>query len=362
MRIARFSGWLIVAATMALAACGGVGSGTSASPTPAADVGSGQLQGAGATFPEPFYTRAFYAYNQKHSQVSVNYQAIGSGGGIQQFTKGTVDFGASDVPMTAAEIQAAGGEDALLQLPAIIGVEAIAYNLPGVDKLQLDGTVLANIYLGTVKKWNDPAITALNSGTKLPSSDITVVHRSDGSGTTYAFTDYLSKVSPDWKTRVGVGKSVQWPAGVGQTGNTGVGQSVKTTEGAIGYVELAYVIQSQLQQASLKNAAGKFVQATVDGATAAAASLSGVSPTNFSITNAPGDKAAPIASYSWVILHKDQTDATKGKAVVNLWKWVVTDGQAQGKDLQYAALPKDAQAFALDQLKKVTTGGKAILT
>ncbi|HEY4027831.1 MAG TPA: phosphate ABC transporter substrate-binding protein PstS [Candidatus Dormibacteraeota bacterium] len=320
------------------------------------------MTGAGATFPQPFYDKAFYTYSQKYTQVTVNYQAIGSGGGIQQFTKGTVDFGASDVPMTAAEIQAAGGDATLVQLPSILGVESIAYNLPGTDKVQLDGPTLANIYLGTIKKWNDPAIQALNGTAKLPSTDITVVHRSDGSGTTYAFTDYLSKISPDWKSKVGTAKSVSWPAGVGGQGNAGVGQAVKSTEGAIGYVELAYVIQSQLQQASMKNAAGKFVQATVDGATAAAASLSGVSPTNFSITNAPGDKAYPIASYSWVILKKDQTDATKGKAVVNLWKWVVTDGQSLGKDLQYASLPTEAKNFALSQLKTITTGGKPILT
>src|SRR2546423_3333799 len=271
MRTSRLGGLLVAAGTMALVACGGVSSGGGSSPAPAADVGSGQLTGAGATFPGPFYDKAFYQYNQKCSQVSVNYQAIGSGGGIQQFTKGTVDFGASDVPMTAAEIQAAGGDATLVQLPAIIGVAAIAYNLPGVDKLQLDGATLANIYLGTIKKWNDPAIAGLNSGAKLPSTDITVEHRSDGSGTSYAFTDYLSKVSPDWKTKVGVGKSVSWPTGVGGNGNAGVGQAVKSTEGAIGYVELAYVTQSQLQQASLKNAAGKYVQASIDGATAAAA-------------------------------------------------------------------------------------------
>lgn len=349
------------AVALALVACGGVSS-SGANPTPTADVGSGQLQGAGATFPEPFYTRAFYAYNQKYSQVSVNYQAIGSGGGIQQFTKGTVDFGASDVPMTATEIAAAGGDSTLVQLPSILGVEAIAYNLPSVTKLQLDATTLANIYLGTVKKWNDPAIAALNSGVSLPSTDITVAHRSDGSGTTYGFTDYLSKVSPDWKTKVGVGKSVQWPVGVGASGNAGVGQQVKTTEGAVGYVELAYVIQSQLQYAYLKNQAGKYLQASLDGATAAAASLTGVSPTNFSITNGAGDKAYPIASYSWVILRLDQTDATKGKAVVNLFKWVVTDGQQYGKPLQYASLPKEAQDFSLSQLKKVTSGGKPILS
>lgn len=362
MRIERRLPTLLgAAAVLALVACGGVSSGTT-SPTPAADVGSGQLQGAGATFPEPFYTRAFYAYNQKYSQVSVNYQAIGSGGGIQQFTKGTVDFGASDVPMTATEIAAAGGDSTLVQLPTIIGVAAIAYNLPSVTKLQLDGTTLANIFLGTVKKWNDPAIQSLNNGVNLPSSDITVVHRSDGSGTSYAFTDYLSKISPDWQSKVGKGKSVSWPTGVGASGNQGVGQQVKTTEGSIGYVELAYVIQSQLQYASLKNQAGKYVLASLDGATAAAASLTGLSPTNFSITNAPGDKAYPISTYSWVILKLDQSDAAKGKAVANLWKWAVTDGQQYGKALEYASLPKEAQDFALSQLKKLTTGGKPILS
>jgi phosphate transport system substrate-binding protein len=357
----RLPGLLVATAALVLVACGGVSSGTSSSSGPAADVGSGQLQGAGATFPEPFYTRAFFAYNQKHSQVSVNYQAIGSGGGIQQFTKGTVDFGASDVPMTATEIATAGGDSTLVQLPTTIGVAAIAYDLPSVSKLQLDGTTLAGIYLGTIKRWNDPAIAALNGGTRLPSSDITVVHRSDGSGTTYAFTDYLSKVSPDWKSKVGTGKSVAWPAGVGASGNANVGQQVKTTEGSIGYVELAYVIQSQLQQAYLKNSSGKYLQASVGGASAAAASLTAVSPTNFSITNAPGSAAYPIASYSWAIVRLDQTNLTRGKALVNLWKWVVTDGQSNGKDLQYAALPKEARDFSLAQLEKVTSGGKPIL-
>jgi phosphate transport system substrate-binding protein len=362
MRIERFSGWLIASAAMALVACGGA---PAASPTPTADVGSGQLQGAGATFPEPYYTKAFYAYNQHYNQVSVNYQAIGSGGGIQAFTKNTVDFGASDVPMTATEIAGAGGPDTLVQVPTIIGVEAIAYNLPSVDSLQLDGTTLANIYLGTIKKWNDPAIMALNSGRSLPSTDITVVHRADSSGTSYAFTDYLSKVSPDWKSKVGTAKAPAWPAGIGGNQNAGVGQAVKTTEGAIGYVELAYVIQTQLQYASLKNSAGKYLKASLDGATAAAGSLTGVSPTNFSITNAPGDKAYPIVSYSWVMLRKDQADATKGKAVVDLFKWVVqsgyTDALVNGKSLAYASLPTETQAFALSQLKTVTSGGKPIL-
>ena len=360
MRTERLSRWLVASAAVALVACGGAASST-ASPTPQADVGSGQLQGAGATFPGPYYDKAFFTYNQKYSQVAVNYQAIGSGGGIQQFTAGTVDFGASDVPMTDAEVQKAGGPDALVQLPTIIGVAAIAYNLPSVDKLQLDGTTLASIYLGTVKKWNDPAIQALNSGAKLPTTDITVVHRSDGSGTSFAFTDYLSKVSPDWQSKVGRGKSVSWPAGVGASGNQGVGQQVKSTEGAIGYVELAYVQQTRLQSATLKNKAGKWVAASLDGATAAAAGLANVSPANFSITDADGAGAYPIATYTWIIVRKNQTDANKGKAVVNLLKWVVTDGQSLGKDLSYAALPKDSQSYALSQLKQVTSAGKPIL-
>jgi phosphate transport system substrate-binding protein len=353
-----------VGTIIALAACGGTAStGTSSTPTPVADVGSGQLQGAGATFPEPFYTKAFYQYNQDHSAVSVNYQAIGSGGGIKAFQAGTVDFGASDVPMAAADIAAAGGDASLVQVPTILGVESIAYNLQGVDKLKLDGPTLASIYLGTVKTWNDPAIKAMNSGVSLPSTAITVVHRSDSSGTSYGFTDYLAKVSPDWKTKVGVGKAVQWPAGVGASGNQGVGQQVKTTDGAIGYVELAYVVQSNLQSAYMKNDAGQFLQASEAGATAAAqAAGSAVSPTSFSITNEPGAKSYPIASFSWVILKTSQTDAAKGKALVYLFKWLVTAGQAQGKDLQYAPLPTPVQSLALSSLKKVTANGKAILS
>src|ERR1700737_137404 len=199
MRVGNLSKFVTgVAALLIAAACGGSGGSSTSTPTPAVDVGQGQLQGAGATFPEPFYTRAFYQYNQDHPKVSVNYQAIGSGGGIQQFTKGTVDFGASDVPMNATEIAAAGGDASLVQFPTILGVEAMAYNVSGVDKLQLDGPTIASIYLGKIKTWNDPAIKSLNSGATLPGTAITAVPRPDGSGTTYAFTDYLSKVSPDW--------------------------------------------------------------------------------------------------------------------------------------------------------------------
>lgn len=337
-------------------ACGG------SAAAPSADVGQGTLTGAGATFPEPFYTRAFYTYTQTYPQVIVNYQAVGSGAGIQQFTKDTVDFGASDVPMQASDIAAAGGPDSLVQIPTTLGVVAVAYNLSGVSKIQLDGAALAAIYLGRIKKWNDPALTALNAGVNLPNTSITVVHRSDGSGTTYHFTDYLGKVADEWQSKVGVAKSVQWPAGIGGKGNDGVAQAVKQTEGAIGYVELAYVVQTGMSQAFLRNKNGKFVQASVAGATAAAAQNPDVSPSNFSITNQPGDTTYPIAGFSWIIVRTSISDLAKGKAIVFLFKWLVTDGQTYGRDLQYAPLPKAVQDLALTTLKRVTSSGKPILT
>jgi phosphate transport system substrate-binding protein len=361
MQLSKISTCLAAAATALLVgACGGTASNTGSS-TPTADVGSGNITGAGATFPEPFYTKAFYQYNQLHPGVTVNYQAVGSGAGIQQYTKGTVDFGASDVPMTAAELTAAGGADSLVEIPTTLGVVAIAYNIPAVSNLQLDGATLAGVFLGTIKTWDDPAIKALNSGVSLPSKPITVVHRSDGSGTTYAFTDYLGKVSSDWKSKVGVAKSVSWPVGIGGQGNAGVGNSVKQTDNSIGYVELAYVVQSGMQAATLKNADGKFVKPNLDGATAAAAANTNVSPDNFSITNNPGPTTYPIASFSWVILKKAQNDATKGRALVYLFDWLTKDGQSNGAALQYAPLPKQAQTYAGTQLKTITANGAPIL-
>src|SRR5438270_7327273 len=362
MQLSKVSTCLAAAATALLVgACGGAASNSGTSNTPTVDVGSGSLTGAGATFPEPFYTKAFYQYNQLHSGVTVNYQAVGSGAGIQQYTKGTVDFGASDVPMTQAELTAAGGADGLVEIPTTLGVVAIAYNLPAVGNLQLDGATLAGIFLGTIKNWNDPAIKGLNPGAGLPSKAITVVHRSDGSGTTYAFTDYLGKVSPDWKTRVGVAKSVSWLVGIGGQGNAGVGNSVKQTDSSIGYVELAYVVQTGMQAAQLKNADGKFVKPSLDGATAAAAANTSVSPDNFSITNNAVPTTYPIASFSRLILKKTQADAAKGRAVVYLFDWLTTDGQTFGKDLQYAPLPKAAQTYADTQLKSITAGGAPVL-
>jgi phosphate transport system substrate-binding protein len=344
-----------LAAAVVAAACGGTD--TSTSP-----VGSGALTGAGATFPAPFYTKAFFMYSQQHPQVTVNYQSVGSGAGIQQFIKNTVDFGASDVPMGSADITSAGGADKLTQIPVTLGVIAITYNLSGVAKLQIDGPALANIYLGKIKKWNDPALVALNAGVTLPNKDIQVVHRSDSSGTSYHFTDYLAKVSDEWKTKVGVGKAVSWPAGIGGNGNQGVAQAVQSTAGAIGYNELAYVISANMAQAWLKNKDGNYVQASVAGATAAAAQNTSVSPTNFSITNEPGADSYPIAAFSWVILRTSYSDANKGKAVVYLFKWLVTDGQPIGATLQYAPLPSGVQTLAQDNLKLVKAGGAAVLS
>lgn len=349
---------LAVVAAIAATACGGSSGGT---PT-AVDVGSGSITGAGATFPDPFYKKAFFDYSAKYPQVTINYQAVGSGAGIQQFIKNTVDFGASDVPMAGADITSAGGPDALTQIPTTLGVISIAFNISGVNNLKLDADTLAGIFLGQIKSWNDSKLTALNSGTSLPNKPITVVHRSDGSGTTFHFTDYLSKVSSEWKTKVGNNKSVSWPVGVGASGNAAVAQAISSTEGAVGYVELAYVVQTGMHQAALKNASGKFVTASVAGATAAAAQNASVSPTSFSITNEPGDTTYPIAGFSWVILRTSYTDAVKGKAIAYLFKWLVTDGQKDGVDLQYAPLPSAVQSLALSNLKLVKAAGAAVLT
>jgi phosphate transport system substrate-binding protein len=351
------------AAAMVATACGSSdNTGSSTPSTAAVQCGTTALTGAGATFPAPFYQKAFYDYNSKCSAVTVNYQAIGSGGGIKAFIAKTVDFGASDVPMGSADITSAGGPDALTQVPTTLGVVSIAYNVKGVDKLQLDGPTLAGIYLGTIKKWNDSAITATNSGVNLPNESITVFHRSDGSGTTYHFSDYLAKISPDWKSKTGSpAKSITWPTGQGASGNQAVAQGVTSTEGGIGYVELAYVVQAGMKQAYLKNANGKFVQASVDGATAAAGTNNNVGPTNFSITNASCDACYPIAGFSWAILYTNYTDSAKGKSIAYLFKWLVTDGQADGKDLQYATLPSAVQQLALTNLKLVKVGGTAVL-
>jgi phosphate transport system substrate-binding protein len=350
-----------VAMSMLAVACGSTNTAGGTSPTPV-DVGSGALTGAGSTFDQPLFSKAFFDYTAKYPQVTVNYQAVGSGAGIQQVIKKTVDFGATDVPMGSADITSAGGASTLTQIPITLGAVAIAFNVSGVSSLQLDGPTLAGIYLGQIKKWNDPAITALNSGVTLPSTNITVVHRSDGSGTTFIFTDYLSKVSPTWSSSVGTSKSVKWPVGIGASGTQAVAQAITSTEGAIGYVELAYAVQTSMHSASLKNANGMFVQPSVAGATAAAAQNSNVSPTNASITNEPGDTTYPIAGFSWVVLYTSYTDTAKGRAVVLLFKWLVTDGQSEGASLQYAPLPSAVQQLALTNLKTIMVGGSPVVS
>ena len=349
------------AATL-LAACG-----STASTTPGSTLAppSASLAGAGATFPAPFYSSAFYAFHLKFNQVTVNYQPLGSGAGIQQLTSKTVDFGASDVPLKDSEAAAMGGSTNVVQIAGTLGTEGVAFNLQGVStgQLKLTPDTIAGIFLGNIKRWNDPALAADNSGLNLPNQAITVVHRSDGSGTTYIFTDYLSKVSPEWKAKVGTGKSVSWPPGQqGAKGNETVATTIKQTPGAIGYVELAYILQTKMTQASLKNAAGNFVVPSPEGATAAASQFPAVSPTQFSIVNAPGSTSAPITGYSWLMLYKDQPDKTKGTALVDLFYWLTKDGQQYATTVHYAKLPDAIVQSDISALKTVTSGGTALLT
>src|SRR5438309_3420138 len=357
---------LSVGAAVLLAACGGNATGNnpatggSGVPTPP----QASLIGTGATFPAPFYDAARFAYNQKFSQATINYNALGSGAGISQLTKKVVDFGASDVPMNAAELTAAGGSDKVVQIASTLGTESLAYNLSGVSngKLKLTPKTIAGIFLGTIKNWNDPALAADNSGVSLPSQAISVVHRSDGSGTTYILTDYLSTVSADWKSKVGKGKSVSWPVGQGAKGNEAVATTIKQTPGAIGYVELAYVLQTGMTQASLKNKDGSFVIPSEAGATAAAKQFPDVTPQQFSIVNAPGKDSAPITGYSWLMVYKDQADKTKGTAAVDMLYWLVTDGQQYGSNTHYAKLPSNMVKNDIVALKTVTSGGSALLS
>jgi phosphate transport system substrate-binding protein len=311
-----------------------------------------QLTGAGSTFDYPFFSKAFYTFSQKNPDVTVNYQSIGSGGGIAQFTAKTVDFGATDVPMNSQEL--AGAKEPVLQIPVTLGGAAMAYNLPGVTNLRLTREVIADIYLGKITKWNDPEISKLNRGTNLPSTAIVVVHRSDGSGTSYIFTDFLSHVSPDWKNKVGTGKSPSWPAGLGAKGTEGVAGQVRNTPGAIGYVEMAYVVENKMTAAMIENRTGRWVAGTPDTVSAAAATKPEVSSTNYSIVDAPGANSYPIAGYSWVVVYRRPADAARGKALYNVLSWLVgPDGQANAKSVDYVPLPRNIQATALATLHQM---------
>jgi len=312
------------------------------------------INGAGATFPYPIYSKWFSDYNKLHPDVEVNYQSIGSGGGIKQLTAQTVFFGASDMPMTDEQLKAAPG--AILHFPTVLGAVVPAYNLQNVTHLKFSGSLLANIFLGNVKKWNDPAIVKANPGVSLPNLDIAVVHRADGSGTNFIFCDFLSKVSPEFKQKVGASSSVSWPAGVGGKGNEGVSGLVKQTPGAIGYIELIYALQNNIPFGDVQNAAGRFVRASLDSVTAAAASAASNMPEDFrvSITNPPGKDAYPISSFTWILLNQNPTDKVRARIMVDFMKWALADGQKEAPALNYAPLPKavvDRETQALGKIQ-----------
>jgi phosphate transport system substrate-binding protein len=309
------------------------------------------INGAGATFPYPIYSKWFNAYAKVDPSVRFNYQSIGSGGGQKQILSQTVDFGASDGPMSDDNLAKAPGK--LLHIPTVAGADVVAYNLPGNPKLKLDADTIAGIFLGQIKNWNDPKITALNSGTKLPDQEIVVVHRSDGSGTTYIWTDYLSKISPEWKTKVGTNTSVNWPTGIGGKGNEGVAGQVKQTPGGVGYVELVYAVQNKMPYADVKNATGEFVTPTLESITAALATAEIPDDFRFSMTNAPGKEAYPIAGATWLLVYQQQKDPAKGKKLVEFLKWAGSDGEKMAKDLNYAPLPESVQQRVLKRIDEI---------
>jgi phosphate transport system substrate-binding protein len=317
-------------------------------------LGQTTLNGAGATFPNPMYSKWFSEYHKIHSDVQVNYQPIGSGGGIRQVTAGTVDFGASDMPMTDKQLQDAKALN-ILNIPTVLGAVVPAYNIPGVSgEVKFTPDALAGIFLGKISKWNDKAITSANPGVNFPDKEIIVVHRSDGSGTTFIWTDYLAKISPEWKGQVGSDTSVKWPVGLGQKGNEGVAGSLRQMSGAIGYVELIYAVQNNIPYGSVRNAAGVFVKASLEGVTAAAASAPKM-PADFrvSITNAPGKDAYPISSFTWLLIPAQSKDATKGKILADFLNWMVTDGQKMTSALAYAPLPDNVAAKVKDAIRQV---------
>jgi phosphate transport system substrate-binding protein len=320
-----------------------------------------ELLGAGATFPLPLYTKMFDTYNQK-TGVKVNYQGVGSGAGITQLTNKTVDFGATDAFMTDDEMKKAGAD--ILHIPVALGAVVLTYNLPGSPKLKLSSNVIADIFLGKITQWNDSKIAADNPGASLPDMNITVVHRSDGSGTTFIFTDYLSKISPEWKSGPGTGKSLNWPTGLGAKGNPGVAGLIKQLPGSFGYVELIYAMQNNMPVASVKNKSGVYVEPTIKS-TSAAANVSMPADTRASITDTTAKNGYPISGFTWIIIYKDQKygnkDKEKADATLKLLWWMTHEGQSLAEPLQYAPLPKDAVAKAETILKSAVYGNAKIL-
>ena len=313
-----------------------------------------QINGAGATFPYPIYSKWFDEYNKLHPNVRINYQSQGSGAGIQQLTKQTVFFGATDGPMTNDQLLGAPGK--VMHFPTVLGAVVPVYNIPNVkDELKFSGALLADIFLGKVARWNDPAIVKLNPSVKLPDQAITVVHRSDGSGTTYIWVDFLAKLSAEWKSKVGVNTAVNWPTGVGAAKNEGVTAVVSQTPGSIGYVELIYALQTKTSYGTVQNMAGEFVKASVASVTAAAAAASKQMPADFrvSITNAPGAGVYPISSFTWILLYETPKDKTQAKMMVDFMKWALADGQKFAEPLGYAPLPAEVVKLELAALARI---------
>jgi phosphate transport system substrate-binding protein len=316
------------------------------------------LQGAGATFPNPLYQKWLSEYGKLHSNIRIDYQSVGSGGGIKQLKEQTVDFGASDAPLKDEDKPSFSGE--VVHIPTVLGAVVMTYNLTSVSNpLRFSSDVIADIYLGKIKKWNDARIVADNPGVTLPANDIVVVHRSDSSGTSAVFTDFLSKVSPEWKDKVGAGVAPSWPTGIGGKGNEGVTGQVKNTPNTIGYVELVYAVQNKLPVAHVKNQTGSYVEPSIDAVTAAAASFVASTPEDLrvSITNAPGAQSYPISSYTYILVYKEQKDAAKGKALVDFLWWGIHDGEKFAKELQYAPLPAEIVTRAEAKIKSITQGG-----
>jgi phosphate transport system substrate-binding protein len=366
----------ILALSTLLAACGGATPVATGTPGVGASAGANacavpvkakcpdeasDLVGAGATFPAPIYTKWVSEYN-KLTGIQINYQPVGSGGGIKSLTDKTVDYGATDGPMTEAQLAAAGGARAVLHIPMVMGAVVPTYNIPGVTaSLKFTPEVLAGIYLEQIKKWNDPKITSLNPDVTLPDAAITTVHRSDGSGTTYVWTDYLSKISPEWKTRVGFANSVNWPGGLGASGNAGVAGSVKNTSGAVGYVELIYAIQNKLGYGTVQNAKGKFVEATLDSVTKAADGVTLPADMRVSITNSENADAYPISTFTWTLAYAEIANRAKAIAIARYFWWSTHEGQTFAKDLGYAPLPATVVTRAESMIRAITSGGVAAL-
>ena len=344
---------LILVVTLT-AACGGGSSGPVRPPSEASTTGTSQINGAGATFPYPIYSKWFSEYNKLHSNVQINYQSIGSGGGIRQLTERTVFFGASDQPMSDEMLAKAPG--AILHFPTVLGAVVPIYNVEGLNtQIKFTGPVLADIFLGRITKWNDPAIAKLNPGVSLPSIAITVAHRSDGSGTTFVFADYLSKISPEWKQKVGANSSLNWPVGVGGKGNEGVAGLVSQTPGSLGYVELVYALQNKISYGAVQNQSGEFIVPDVTSVTAAAAGALSTMPKDFrvSVTDSPGKGAYPISSFTWILLYEDPQDKNQSKVMIDFMKWALNDGQAMAAVLGYARLPQELVALELEQLNRI---------